>query len=183
MLQEALADEHHARWFADYQRVEQARDNLAKEFAAVYPAMLAQAVDLFQRMAELDKECGRININAPYGEQRRQRDTELSARGLEQFTLSQPSIAKTCTLPEWEHSNQNAWPPPPVSMAAMAAFVAPPLPHRGPNWWMDVAARDEERRADAARSIADAAQRAREREERENAEVQAKIDAMRGGQH
>lgn len=46
---------------------------LAAEMRKVYPAAAAQLVDLFQRMAECDRECSRIPGSAPYGDGRRLR--------------------------------------------------------------------------------------------------------------
>jgi hypothetical protein len=57
----ALA-ERHERWLADCKKVEAQRDTLAAEFAATYPALVAQLVDLFQRMDEIDRECARARV-------------------------------------------------------------------------------------------------------------------------
>jgi hypothetical protein len=87
---------------------------LAKEFAEFYQGMVAKAVDLYQRIEACDRESDRINLNAPDNELRRLRGVELVARNLDAFSRSQPSIVKTCVLPEWENSSENAWPPKPA---------------------------------------------------------------------
>jgi hypothetical protein len=46
----------------------------------MYPAAVAQLIDLFQRAAECDRECSKINGSAPYGEHRRLLKVELAAR-------------------------------------------------------------------------------------------------------
>jgi hypothetical protein len=37
---------------------------------------------------------------------------ELASRGLQNFSISNPSIMETVKLPNWEHSDHIAWPPP-----------------------------------------------------------------------
>ena len=75
------------------------RDALAAEMREVYPAAVAQLVDLFQRMAECDRECSRINGSAPYGEHRRLLDVELTARGVEGLLQPDVWIAEELRLP------------------------------------------------------------------------------------
>ena len=70
-LKQVEAAEYLARWEPDYEQVKAVRDALAAEMREVYPAAVAQLADLFQRMAECDRECSRINGSAPYGEHRR----------------------------------------------------------------------------------------------------------------
>ena len=90
---------------------------MAKELAATYPQAVAKLTDLFLRIEECDRDCSRINGSAPYGEDRRLRNVELEARGLDGFTgtnpsiLSNPSIQDRLQLPDWEHSERRAWPP------------------------------------------------------------------------
>jgi hypothetical protein len=53
---------------------------LAREFAEVYPNFVDQLIDLFDRIKVVDKEVGRVNGSAPYGEHRRLLGVELTAR-------------------------------------------------------------------------------------------------------
>jgi hypothetical protein len=55
------------------------------------------------------------------------------------------------------------------------AALIPVLPHPGPDWWRDNEARAAERRAEAERVTAHYAAQERAREERENAEVRARL--------
>jgi hypothetical protein len=136
-LTEALATERHARWLTDYQRAEKLRDQAAQKFARHYPELLDNLVALFHEAEEVDKECARVNSSAPRGEHRRLDCVELTARGLNKFTHSQPSIAKTIQLPEWEQSSTLAWPPPEPSFAATyAASMVPTFdPRYSADWW------------------------------------------------
>jgi hypothetical protein len=136
-LTEALAAEQHARWLADYQRVERQRDQAAEKFANQCRELLANLVGLFREADAVDQEVSRVNSGAPRGEHRRLVCVELTARGLREFTRSQPSIAKTIQLPEWEQSSTLAWPPPQPSFAATyAASMVPTFdPRYSADWW------------------------------------------------
>jgi hypothetical protein len=91
-----------------------------------YPSLVAQLRDLFQRAETVDQECLRINSAASTGERRRLLGVELTARGLEQFTIATPSVAKDLRLPDWLHGDRLAWPPPQPSLAVlMAASMIP----------------------------------------------------------
>jgi hypothetical protein len=45
------------------------------------------------------------------GEHRRLQRIELKARGLENFSISNPSVIDMVRLPDWEHSERMLWPP------------------------------------------------------------------------
>jgi hypothetical protein len=136
-LAEALATEQRARWLVEYQRVEKLRDQAAEKFAHQYPELLDNLVALFRDADEIDKECGRVNSSAPNGEHRRLNLVELTARDLNEFTRSQPSIANTVQLPEWQQSSTLAWPPPQPSFAATyaASMVSTFDPRYSADWW------------------------------------------------
>ena len=69
---------------------------------------------------------------------------ELTARGLENFSISNPSIAKSIQLPDWNSSEQNVWPPP---QQIDPSFFAPrPYDPRYTEHWWEVA--EERRRRD-----------------------------------
>jgi hypothetical protein len=76
-LKEMQAAEYAARWEPEFKRVEAMRDALAAEMREVYPGVVAQLVDIFQRATECDRECSRINGSGPDGEHRRLRNVEL----------------------------------------------------------------------------------------------------------
>jgi hypothetical protein len=99
-LHEVERVESTARWKADYDAVKTNRDMLAQEFAELYPTVTAQLCDLFQRAKVIDQECSRIDCEAPAGEHRRLRGVELTARGLESFDRSCPSLAGSVKLPD-----------------------------------------------------------------------------------
>lgn len=130
-------------------------------------------------MIECDRECHRVNVSAPAGEQRRLAGAELAARGLERFSTADPSIARELKLPDFEHSVRMAWPPPRPSMvAAFAATMLPDSDRRfSGDWW-------EEREQGAARQRAEQqriadyyARTTKEQEDRENAEARERFAA------
>jgi hypothetical protein len=65
LLKQVEAEEYAAAWEAEYEKIKAVRDELAAEMHEVYPAAVAQLTDLFQRAAEVDRECTRINRAAP----------------------------------------------------------------------------------------------------------------------
>jgi hypothetical protein len=156
---------------------------LATEFAEFYPGVVNKLIDLFQRIKAMDRECSRINSVAPENELSRLDGVELTARGFNHFTIDNPSILETVRLPDIEHSSLFAWPPPQPSMAA--SFVESQMPiysrHPGGDWWKEREQRNQQRREEAARVAADYAARQKQREERDNAEVRARADALRKG--
>jgi hypothetical protein len=175
----ASARERAAEWNADYEQVRAARDAVARKFAEVYPAVATQLVDLFQRVAQMDKEVGRINGRAPDGEHRRLAGVELTARGLQHFSRSNPSIVARLQIPDPEHSERNAWPLPAVPLAIGIVSSMAFAPGPGADWAADVEARNSARREDTARVAAYHGAQAKEQEERENANVRRAVAARR----
>ena len=147
-LSEVKAAEYAARWESDFRQVEARRDELANEYAATYPRLVAQLVDLFECIEAVDKEVSRINGSAPSGEHRRLRQVELIARGLDNFNRANPPITKAVQLPDWTNSEKMAWPPPQPSLAAV--FALSMVPSHDPRYTADWAAaleKDNARRA------------------------------------
>jgi hypothetical protein len=166
-LDEVAATEYAAEWEPDFEQVKARRDDLAREFAELYPTVTAQLVDLFKRIAECDREVSRINGSAPSDEHRRLLEVELHARGLDAFTRDEPSIiTELLKLPNWGDSARMAWPPPRVFDQSMFAPVVSGDPRLYTGRWHEV----WEEQAAAAR----------EREEREAAEREAEIRARPG---
>jgi hypothetical protein len=151
---EVAVQEYRAAWNADCDAVEVERDALAVEFREVYQPAKTKFVDLFSRMAANDREVQRIAASAPAGEPRRLANAELVARNMESFTIAKPSIVKDLRLPDFEHSERMAWPPPQALDSALFSAV-PASPRYSADWAL---AAQEDARA------------ARERQEREAAE-------------
>jgi hypothetical protein len=114
LLKEVEAEEYAAAWEPGYQRAKAMRDELAAELRETYPRITEQLVSLFQRMAECDRECSRVNGSAPPGDRRRLLKVELSARGVEGLLQPDVYIAEMLRLPFfWRDSGPiYAWPPP-----------------------------------------------------------------------
>ena len=126
-----------ARRDADYDTVKAKWDAAAKEFAVQYPSLVGQLCDLFRRMKAVDEECTRFNSEASAaGDPRRLLAVELTARGLQNFSISDPSILATVQLPDWKKSDRIAWPPPktPLGVLVAAAMTPPPDPRFSPDW-------------------------------------------------
>jgi hypothetical protein len=141
-LQQVQAAEYAARWETDFEQVEGRRNELAQEYAAKYPRLVAHLVDLFERIEGIDKEVSRINGSAPSCEHRRLRQVELVARGLDNFTRADPPITKAVHLADWTHSERLIWPRSQPSMAAV--FAMSMVPPHDPRYTADWAAAQKE---------------------------------------
>jgi hypothetical protein len=161
-LDELEEAEYAAQWQADYEAAEAKRNAIAKEMAELYPNVAKKLCDLFQRAEAVDKECLRVNGEAPTGEQRRLRGVELTARNLGSFSRYEPSILEAVKLPEWKHSGRMAWPPPkaPLAVVLAASMTPPPDPRFSADW---AAARER----DNARRKQEEERRAKEEEARQ----------------
>jgi hypothetical protein len=127
----------------DLRTVEAKCDAVAKEFSEKYQKFTDEPCDLFRRVKEVDQECSRINSQAAGGEHRRLLGVELTARGLENFSISDPSVLETVRLPDWKKSDRMSWPPPRVPLAALVAgAMTPPHDLRYTRDW--AAAREKE---------------------------------------
>ena len=147
-LQQVQAAEYAARWEADFEQVEGRHNELAQEYAATYPSLVAVLVDLFERIEVIDKEVSRINGSAPSGEHRRLLQVELVARGLNNFSRTTPPIPKGVQLVDWSASDQLIWPPPQPSIGVLYAMSM--VPQRDPRYsnnWAAAVQEDNVRRA------------------------------------
>ncbi len=63
-------------------------------------------------MAVNDDKLSRLHQARPAGTALHLRGAELEARGLEQFTKYEPSIAARLKVPSFESGERLAWPPP-----------------------------------------------------------------------
>jgi hypothetical protein len=172
-LTELHAAEYAARWEPDFEQVQAQRDELAQQYAGLYPKLAGQLVDLFERIEAVDKEVSRINGSAPPGEHRRLRQTELVARGLDNFSRADPPIIKAVQLPDWTNSEKMIWPPPQPSLAVQVATSMTYGSQPGANWWQESKDRAQAMREEHARVIEHYDAMEREREEREAAEARA----------
>jgi hypothetical protein len=174
-LKQVEAAEYAARWEPDFKRVEAQRDALAVEMRETYPAAVAQLADLFQRVAECDRECSRINGAAPDGEHRRLRRVELTARGVEGLLQPNVYIAEMLRLPFFwrDRGPIYAWPPPEETPARqlalrMLAYEAALREHPPPAVTPEqIKAQNEERQRIGERVIAQYKEGERQRQERE----------------
>jgi hypothetical protein len=163
-LKQVVAAEYAAKWEPDFKRVEADRDALAAEMREAYSAAVARLVDLFQRAAECDRECARINGAAPYGDNRRLLKVELTARGVKGLLQPDVWIAQELRLPYFTRDSGPiyAWPPSPFAHAPVMVPSGP-----GPNWHEELKARDAAQHAESLRGIAYYKERDRQRQERE----------------
>ena len=167
-LSEALSSEQAARWRNDYERVEQRRDAAAAKFAEACPRLLAELVTLFRNNDEIDTDCRRVNSGAPANEPRRLLGVELTARRMDTYTATQPSLSATVRLPDYAHSDTIVWPvlrPNDLAIQVAQSMAMPRDVRYSNEWWKaseaDAAERRQiaERRA-AQQHAADAARRA-----------------------
>jgi hypothetical protein len=107
-LREALAAEAKDRWFVEFNRVKQKRDEAAAAFRR-YRELSQEIVYLFALAAEIDREIDHVNASAPYGVHQRLRCVENEARNLD-FSRDCPSLAATVELRDWDNSDRMLWP-------------------------------------------------------------------------
>jgi hypothetical protein len=122
-LAERIAQEKAAEWNETYTRAEAVRDAAAREFSR-YTELVGELVDIFRQAAEADRLIDAVNASAVSGEPRRLLGVELTARGLDRFSSSSPSIVREAVLPDFENSGTKLWPPKPPFNAAL--FAAEP---------------------------------------------------------
>jgi hypothetical protein len=116
-----------ARWLVEAAKLETTRDQLADEFLGTYPDVQQRLCDLFRRMIECDAAINRLHFARPVNVSKHLRSTEQEARGIDAFSLSQPSIVKDgVVLPDFNDSARNVWPP---RSTLDPAMFTPVLPH------------------------------------------------------
>jgi hypothetical protein len=94
-------------WLADYAQIEAQRDMLAAEFAASYPSLVGQLIELFQRAKAFDQEISgllrrRPNACSTYYLAGVEQQARRSTQG--------PPLADQVRLPRFDDSNVMAWP-------------------------------------------------------------------------
>jgi hypothetical protein len=147
-LGEAQNREYAQRWEADYRQTEALRDKAVQRFAR-YPALVHELIEIILEAQAVDAEVSRVNGSALPGEHRRLQGVELKARGLENFSISNPSVVDMVRLPDWEHSECMLWPPHRPIDPAMVVPMQLGDPRLTTDEWWEVG--EEQRTAEQAR--------------------------------
>jgi hypothetical protein len=144
------AAERLAQWEGDYLDLEKERDELASEVAEVMSDVVT-LVDLFQRVADLDRRIAALHQSRPTGCGLHLDGVELTARGLAAFGRDIPSIIKATVLFDFS-SGRQLWPP--VVPRDMSIF-APMYAHnpRYTNRWWEAQAAEAAALAEDARRV------------------------------
>jgi hypothetical protein len=176
-LDEVRKAEDRKRWHVDCDALEVERDALAAELREVYPAFEAKISNLFARIAANDKQLSNLHVACAAGVRRHLLSAELVARGLENFSISNPSLTQELKLPNWEQSTKLAWPQQTPPLGVLVAEGVARRWHPGADWGRPEYARQ---RAAEVAAEQDCVQRyyadqARQREDRENAEARERI--------
>ena len=156
--QRVAATERATRWKRTADKVEESRDLLTEEFARVYPDLINQIVDLFDKVRFTNSEVDTINSVAPNSESRR-----IDAVGIR---ADIPLNTKLVDL-----SGKTVWPPPTPAILPEQVMAVPT--HPGRDWARANQQRDAERHAEAQRVAAFYANQQKVREDKENAEARA----------
>ena len=157
--QQILAQEQRAQWNVAADAIEARRDELTEEFAERYPDLIASLIELFQRVRAMDAEVDKINGEAPDSEGRRL--LKVGIRG--DLSVNTRLVGL---------SGQQVWPPVPAPI--LPEQVMPIIRGPGPNWFEEIARRDQQRQVDAVRIANYYANQAKAREDREAAESKAR---------
>lgn len=99
-----------AVWEADFARLAEQRNQLATELKESYVKAVGQLVNLFARVAALDRQLGALHQSRPDGVKGYLKSVEVVARNLDQFDRDNPSIFRDLRLVDWHKSTKLAWP-------------------------------------------------------------------------
>ena len=138
--------EYLKQWLADYDVLKMERDALAKEFTEFYLEVECKLPSLLRRIEAQKNELSALHQRRQAGVALHLECAELHARGLDRFTVREPSILDELILPRLYNAG-DAWPPP-KPRADLTLLVAPALnhdPRRYTGDWWQVA--EEEQRA------------------------------------
>ena len=165
--QRVAATERATRWKRTADQVEERRDELTELFSKVYPDLINQIVDLFNKVKFTNAEVDTINSVAPNSESRRLLPVGVRA-----------DIAIGTKL--LDLSGKQVWPTP--QPAILPEQVMPVMSHPGRDWARANQQRDAERHAEAKRVASFYANQQKVREDKENAEARAAKEAhLRNG--
>jgi len=103
----------------------------------IYPEFASKLVDLLLRIEVIDREVERVRSAKPFdakkanGDGRWLLETELTARGLDSFSVHDHRILKDLQLPSFSEAAKLAWPPHrPIDWSS----VVPVFRHPGADW-------------------------------------------------
>jgi hypothetical protein len=171
-LTSALDAETRDRALADYHHVAVQRDAMVVRFNNEYPKHYAALFDLFAAVTACDAEVRKVNgVMSEAGEHGRLRPVELTARELDHFTNTWPSILETTRLIDINDGTQT-WPPPTPNVAAIYAASMVPAPHAGADWHRDLPQQREQQQRQQDDVATFNKQREAGREQRANQEPQ-----------
>jgi hypothetical protein len=171
-------------WLPQYEAVQAEVAALAQEFCVTYPECVNRLIDLFQRAAAVDAKVEQVNGAATnlVNEHRRLLGVELTARKLNGFTGSNPSLAEKVQLPAFVDSARMLWPPRTVPAAVLIAESVARSMSGMPNPAHDLVsyhrAQDDARRDEAQRHANYYDRLNAEREEEESMTRIAEQEAM-----
>lgn len=108
------AFEYREQWNANADLLEAQHDALAEELAELYPSVVQQLSDLYERIDANNEAISRLHAAAPsisWGEaSRRLLDAELIARNLPNYDAAHPPLRNNLKLPDWDISRDIAFP-------------------------------------------------------------------------
>ena len=113
-LKQLQDEEENARRQVIYDRLKQERDQLAKEYADLYPALAQQLAELLSRIAANDREVDYLNKHALPKGVGRLLEVELIARelpGWVQAGIQTDRVIDLLRLPPWQPRSHYLWPP------------------------------------------------------------------------
>jgi hypothetical protein len=116
--------------------------------------LVHELIEIILKAQSADAEVSRVNGSALPGEHRRLQNVELKARGLENFSISNPSVIDMVRLPDWERTERMLWPQHRPIDPAMVVPMQIGDPRLTTDRWHEVG--EEQRAAEAERQRAEA---------------------------
>jgi hypothetical protein len=113
-LKQLQEQEENARRQVIYDKLKAERDQLAKEYADLYPPLAQKLAELLSRVAANDREVDYINKHALPKGAGRLLEVELIARelpGWVQAGIQTPRVIDVLCLPPWHLRSNYLWPP------------------------------------------------------------------------
>jgi hypothetical protein len=150
-FEEVSSHEEYTRWVAGYEQTKVKRDAAAEELRTIYPEIVTKLTDLLLRIETIDREVERVRSAKPFdakeanGDGRWLLETELTARGLDDFRVHDLKIMQDLKLPSFSDPTKLAWP---VQKLPDWSSVVPVRPHPGADWWQAKHAENARRRAE-----------------------------------
>jgi hypothetical protein len=145
---DVFSREEDTRWMIMYDAIKPEVDAAAEELRTVYTEFAAKLVPLLSRIEVIDREVRRVQQAKPINSRsgRYLLETELVARGLEQFRTYDHRITKDgLQLPDWDRPSKLAWPP---YRGIDIASIVPIFQHPGDRWFEAQQEENARRRAE-----------------------------------